>query len=250
MWEILIVSIITCTWSDEGQFSMRAASWSRPSRRRPCQCSNSNTSSNHGTQHLLSGNGKQCRCFLLSRKISARSPYWHTWIFHLLTAIWTLKIIIAPYHRCLLSLQAGSLHLFALFLFLKLFLLLLLSVEIDSCFELSDPLFLQGIWSILNSAWLPKFSVLLFITVRADAATNQLLKLCPLVGDCLAAWPTLLEVMEDRLSWVETATGTVIFTLFVIFVAPRSNRDKFELFHTFCTSCLLLPWWEFYKFKF
>ena len=96
--------------------------------------------------------------------------------------------------------------------FFSLLLLFLLFVEVCGSFERSNALFLDGVGGIGDCARLPELCGFLFlISVRADTAAWEFLKLRPLISDSLAAWPSLLQIVKDWLAWMESACSTIVF---------------------------------------
>ena len=105
------------------------------------------------------------------------------------------------------------------------FLFFFLSIEINCCTGNGSGLFSpDGRAGICDSAGAPELGLSSSRVIRmgAHAAADQSLKLVPVVNSLVAAFPTLLQIMEDWLSWVEFASCAIVLGINIVLIAACS----------------------------
>jgi hypothetical protein len=68
------------------------------------------------------------------------------------------------------------------------------------------------------------------VSVLADSACGQLLKLIPVIHNLVATCPPLLEIVEDRLSWMEKASSLYILFMLKVLEASVTPAPHLSLF--------------------
>ena len=84
----------------------------------------------------------------------------------------------------------------------------------------------------------------MYAQVLTNAASNKLFEFCPFIGSCLAARPSLLQIVEDWLSRMESASCSIVLAILVILVAAwskKENGQRLPRIYTSCTSYQVPP---------
>ena len=96
------------------------------------------------------------------------------------------------------------------------FLLFLFFIKIVCCFKFCNTFLLQCVWCVIDSLTSPKsllgasLSKSSVIRMLAHAASFDLFELFPFVYNFIAADPSFLYIVENRLSRVKIALGSII----------------------------------------